>query len=52
MIFNVNQQDLRYNARLVVGVNVVDSTGNTTYSYTIKYVHVRLIICIAMKNGL
>ena len=52
MIFDVNQQDLRHKARLVVGGHVVDSMENTTYLSTIKYVSVRLSLLISVKNGL
>ena len=31
---------------------VVDSTEHNTYSYTIKYVFVRIILFVALKNGL
>ena len=50
--FGVKQKDLRHNSRLVVGGHIVDSTEHTTYSYTIKYVSVRLMILIDVKNGL
>ena len=52
MVFYVNQQDLRHKFGILVGGNVVDSTEHTTYSSTIKYVYVILIIFIAVKNGL
>ena len=52
MIFDVKKQRLQHKARLVVGGHVVDSTKHTTYSSTIKDVSVRLMILIAVKNGL
>ena len=52
MIFDVKYQYLQHKARLVVGVHVVYYTEHTRYSSTIKYVSVRLIILIAVKNGL
>ena len=52
MIFDVRQQDLRHNARLVVGGNVLYSKEYTKYSFTFKYVSVRLIILIDVRNGL
>ena len=52
MIFDVKQKDLRHKARLVIDGHIVDSTDNTTYSSTIKYVSVRLMTLIAMNNGL
>ena len=36
----------------MVGGHAVDSTEHTTYSSTIKYVYVRLIILIAVENRL
>ena len=52
MIFDVNQPDLRHKARLVVSIHVVDYKDHTTYSSTIKYFSMRLILLIAVKNGL
>ena len=39
-------------ARLLVGVHVVYSMDHTTYSYTINYVSMRLMLLIDVKNGL
>ena len=50
MIFDVKQKELRHKSRIVVGGHVVDSTDHTTYSPTIKYVSVILMILIAVKN--
>ena len=50
MVFDLKQQDLRHKARLVVGGNVVDSAEYTTFSSTIKYVPVIIILFIAVKN--
>ena len=52
MIFDVNQKDLRHKSWQVVGVHVVDYKEYTAYSYTIKYLLVRLILLIAVKNWL
>ena len=52
IIFYLKQQDLQHKAGLVVGGHVVDSTEHTTYLPTIKDMSVRLIILIAVKNGL
>ena len=52
MLFDVKQQDLRHNSRLVVGGHVVDSMDHTTYSSTIKYVSVILMLLIAVNNWL
>ena len=52
VVFDVKQQDLRHKARLVVCGHVVDSTEHTTYSSTIKYVSARLILLMAVNNGL
>ena len=52
MIFNVKKQGLKHKARLVVSGHVVDSTEHTTYSSTIKYVSVRLMLLIDVNNGL
>ena len=52
MIFGVKQKDLLHNSRLVGGGNIVDFTEHTKYSYTIKYLSVRLMILIDLKNGL
>ena len=52
IIFDVKQQDLQQKDRLVVGRHVVDSTEYTKYSSTIKYVSMRLMILIAVNNGL
>ena len=52
MFFGLKRQDLCHKARLVVGVHVVDSTEHTTYSSTIKNVSVRIMLLIAVKNGL
>ena len=52
IIFDVKQQDLRQKAMLLVGGHVVDYMEHITYSSTIKYVSVRLILLIAVKNGL
>ena len=52
MIFYVKKQGLKHKARLVVSGHVVDSTEHTTYSSTIKYVSVRLMLLIDVNNGL
>ena len=52
MIFDVNKEDLRRKARLLVGGHVVDFTENTTYSSTIKDAPERLILLISVNNGL
>ena len=52
MNFYVKQQDLQHKDIIVVGVHVISSTEHTTYSSTIKYVSVRLMILIATNNGL
>ena len=52
LIFGVKHYDLRHKDRLVFGGVFVDSTEHNTYSSTIKYVSVRLILFIAVKNGL
>ena len=52
MIFDAKQQDLQHKARLVVGGHVVDSMEHTTYSFSIKDVPMRLMILIAVNNGL
>ena len=52
MIFDVKHQDLRHKDSLVFGGHVVDSTEHTIYSYTINYVPVRLMLLVAVKNGL
>ena len=52
MIFDVKHQNLQHKARLVVGGYVVGYTDNTIYSSIIKYVPVRLMILIVVKNGL
>ena len=36
----------------MVAVHAVDYTEYTTYSFTIKYFYVRLMLLIAVKNGL
>ena len=51
IIFNAKQQDLQHKTRLVVVGHVVDSTDQTTYSSTIKYLSIRLIPLLAVKNG-
>ena len=51
MIFDV-KHDLRRKARFVVGGHVIDSSGHTTYSSTIKDLSVRLMLLIAVKNDL
>ena len=48
----MKHQELQHKARLVDRGNVVDSSDHNTYSSTIKDVSVRLIILIAVKNGL
>ena len=52
MIFDVRQHDLLHKAGIVVGGHVMDYTNHTTYSSTIKYVSLRLMLLIAVKNGL
>ena len=52
MIFDVTQQDLQHKARLVVGLHVLYSKEYTTYLSTIKYLSVRLMLFIAIKNSL
>ena len=52
MIFDIKQQYLIQKSRLVVRVNLVDSSEHTTYSLTIKDIYVRLILMIAVKNRL
>ena len=52
MIFDVKHQDLQHKAGLVFGGHVMDSMYHTTYSSNIKYFSVRLMILIAVKNGL
>ena len=48
----MKQKDLRHRARLVVGVHAVDSKEYITYSSTIKYVLLRLVLLIVVNNGL
>ena len=52
MIFDVKQKELQHKVGLVVGVHVVDSEKYTTCSSTTKYLLVRLILLVAVKNGL
>ena len=50
MIFDVKQKELQHKVGLVVGVHVVDSEEYTTCSSTTKYLLVRLIPLVAVKN--
>ena len=52
MIFDMKQQYLQNKARIVVGGHVMDSTKHTIYSSTTEYMSVRLLLSIALKNGL
>ena len=52
IIFDVSQKDLWHKSRLVVGVHVVEYKNFTTYSSTIKYVSMRLMMLIKANNGL
>ena len=52
MIFEIKQQDLRHKARFVVGGHVVDASQHITYSSTIQSLSVRLLMLVAVQNGL
>ena len=52
MIFEIKQQDLRHKARFVVGGHVVDASQHVTYSSTIQDLSVRLLMLVAVQNGL
>ena len=52
MIFDINQQYLRYRTIIVVGGHVVDSLEHTTYSSIIEDIAVVLMLMIAVKNEL
>lgn len=52
MIFDIKQQDLRRKARLVVGGHVLDSSRYTKASSTVQGLSVRLLLLIAVQNGL
>ena len=52
MIFEIKQQDLRHKARFVVGGHVVDASQYVTYSSTIQNISVRLLMLVAVQNGL
>ena len=51
IIFDV-KVDLRRKSRLVIGGNIVDSSGNEVYASTIKSVSSRILITIAAANNL
>eukprot|EP00957_Ditylum_brightwellii_P163261 12431085-Ditylum_brightwellii.AAC.1 len=51
MIFDV-KYDLRRKARFLVGGHIIDSSGHTTYSSTIKDLSVQLMLLIAVMNDL
>ena len=52
MIFEIKQQDVRHKARFVVGGHVVDASMYVTYSSTIQDLSVRLLMLVAVQNGL
>ena len=52
MIFDIKQQDMRFKARLVAGGNVIDSSSFNTSSTTVHDISIRLLMLIAVNNGL
>ena len=52
MFFDIKKKYLRQKETLVVGGHVVELSEHTTYSLTIKYTSVRLMLTIEVKNGL
>jgi hypothetical protein len=50
-IFDV-EQDLRRNARLVIGGHVVDASDHESYSSNMKTISMRLLLIIGARNNL
>ena len=52
IIFDIKQQYLTLNTRIVLGGHVVESSKHTTYSLNIKDISIRLMLMISVKNGI
>ena len=51
-IFDVNKEDKRRKARLVVGGHVVDASSLPTYSSVVQNLSIRLLLLISKANNL